>query len=172
MSTSTKPEAWLRGPIDGIPSLLMPVAHALQQATEEVDAIMINFPEERLWDKPAGLASAGFHLKHLTGVIDRLFTYTRGQSLDPKQLEYLKMESEPGWSSQQLIQNFKDQVQNAFMQLAYTKTEELLDFRGVGRAHLPSNVLGLLVHSAEHTMRHVGQLLVTVRILKPVEASS
>jgi len=41
----------------------------------------------------------------------------------------------------------------------------LLDKRGVGRAQLPSNVLGLLFHAAEHTMRHTGQLLVTARIL-------
>jgi uncharacterized damage-inducible protein DinB len=39
----------------------------------------------------------------------------------------------------------------------------LTDPRGVGRKQLPSTVLGLLFHAAEHTMRHTGQLLVTVR---------
>jgi hypothetical protein len=40
------------------------------------------------------------------------------------------------------------------------------DFRGVGRAQLPSTVIGCLVHGAEHAMRHVGQLSVTTRILR------
>jgi hypothetical protein len=41
----------------------------------------------------------------------------------------------------------------------------LTDTRGVGRKQIPSTVLGLLFHSAEHTMRHTGQLLVTCKIL-------
>ena len=40
------------------------------------------------------------------------------------------------------------------------------DFRGVGRAQLPSTVIGCLAHGAEHSMRHVGQLSVTSRIVK------
>jgi hypothetical protein len=40
----------------------------------------------------------------------------------------------------------------------------LAHFREVGRQKLPSTVLGLYVHAAEHTQRHVGQLLVTARI--------
>ena len=40
------------------------------------------------------------------------------------------------------------------------------DFRGVGRAQLPSTVIGCLVHGAEHAMRHVSQLSVTVRIVR------
>lgn len=40
------------------------------------------------------------------------------------------------------------------------------DFRGVGRAQLPSTVIGCLVHGAEHAMRHVGQLSVTMRVVR------
>lgn len=46
-----------------------------------------------------------------------------------------------------------------------TNEHSLLEPRSVGRAQLPSTLLGLLVHAAEHTQRHVGQLLVTARIL-------
>jgi uncharacterized damage-inducible protein DinB len=42
----------------------------------------------------------------------------------------------------------------------------LLDFRGVGRAQLPSNVLGLLFHAAEHASRHTGQVVTTAKMLK------
>lgn len=87
------PEVWLRGPILDIPPILQPVAHALLQAREEVDTLLIGFPETYLWEKPAGMASPGFHLQHLAGVIDRLFTYARGESLSKGQLTALAAEN-------------------------------------------------------------------------------
>src|SRR5205814_3766930 len=81
----SKPEVWLRGPLPDMPALLQPVAHALLQAGEEVDAVMAGFPEERLWDRPGGVASVGFHLQHLSGVLDRLSTYARGELLNAAQ---------------------------------------------------------------------------------------
>ena len=65
-----------------------------------------------------------------------------------------------------LVYNFNSKVNKALEQLKATDEKTLMDFRGVGRAQLPSTVLGLLTHAAEHTMRHLGQLLVTVRIVK------
>jgi uncharacterized damage-inducible protein DinB len=44
--------------------------------------------------------------------------------------------------------------------------QALLDPRLVGRAQLPSNVLGLLFHAAEHTMRHTGQVITTAKIVR------
>ena len=67
------PEVWLRGPVENIPSLLQPVAHALLQAREEVNELLKDIPAEKLWIKPAGAASAGFHLQHMKGVPGRLF---------------------------------------------------------------------------------------------------
>ena len=92
MHKSKLPEVWLRGPLPNIPQLLQPVAHALLQSREEVNEMLIDFPEKRLWDKVSGLASAGFHLQHLTGVIDRLFTYAAGKKLSNEQLQYLAKE--------------------------------------------------------------------------------
>jgi hypothetical protein len=34
-----------------------------------------DFPTKLLWERPANVASVGFHLQHLAGVLDRLFTY-------------------------------------------------------------------------------------------------
>ena len=84
------PEVWLRGPLEGVPPLLQPVGHALLQALEEVNKIMSGFPEELLWERPAGVASVGFHLQHLTGVLDRLFSYAKGLPLTPEQLASLQ----------------------------------------------------------------------------------
>jgi len=161
-----KPEVWLRGPVENIPALLQPAAHAILQAREEVNALMKTFPEEKLWEKPSGAASVGFHLLHLSGVLDRLFTYAKGNPLSEEQLAALKQETQPhDVTVEQLVNNFNEQVDKAIKQLSKTPENTLLDKRGVGRAQLPSNVLGLLFHAAEHTMRHTGQLLVTARIL-------
>ena len=159
-------EVWLRGPLPDMPPLLQPVAHALMQAREEVAALLADFPETRLWERPAGVASVGFHLQHLTGVLDRLLTYARGESLTINQLAALSAEGKPvEVPVSELVRRFDEQVGQAINQLRITDVQTLTDVRGVGRSQLPSTVLGLLVHAAEHTMRHVGQLSVTVRIL-------
>ncbi|MEI9810891.1 MAG: hypothetical protein WDO16_25115 [Bacteroidota bacterium] len=88
-------EYWLRGPVEGIPALLQPAAHALLQARDEVRAALQDFPDEKLWEKPAGAASVGFHLQHLRGVLDRLFTYAKDEPLSQVQLEALANEGKP-----------------------------------------------------------------------------
>ncbi|RYU79293.1 DinB family protein [Hymenobacter persicinus] len=160
------PEVWLRGSLPDVPVLLQPVAHALLQAREELQALLADFPDDLLWEKPAGLASPGFHLQHLTGVLDRLLTYARAEALSPTQLAYLAAEGQGPGTAAALVEQFSRQVEAALAQLRATPASTLTDGRGVGRAQLPSTVLGLLVHAAEHTMRHLGQLLVTVRVLK------
>src|SRR5215510_15068585 len=117
--TNSKPEVWLRGPLPDVHPLLQPVAHALLQAREEVEALMDGFPPELLWTRPAGVASVGFHLQHLTGVLDRLFTYARGEQLDSEQLK--KLESEGGPLStieaEDLLSAFHEQVARALVEL-------------------------------------------------------
>ena len=164
---SAKPEVWLRGPLNGTPDLLQPVGQALLQALEEVESLMNGFPDELLWERHAGLASPGFHLQHLSGVLGRLFTYARGEQLDRRQLGALAAEGKQGEKIKiaQLLQAFNTEVYLALRQLSKTEEKVLTQKRAVGRAKLPSTVIGLYVHAAEHTMRHVGQLLVTVRVL-------
>lgn len=169
MAEQNKLEVWLRGPVTGIGSLLQPAAHALLQAREELNALMADFPDDLLWLNPAGMASAGFHLQHLSGVLDRLFTYANSKQLSPPQLEYLSHESKPLSpfpGTKQLVARFNKQVDLALEQLAATPEQSLTEARGVGRQQLPSTVMGLLFHAAEHTQRHFGQLLVTVRFLR------
>lgn len=163
------PEVWLRGPLPEVPPLLQPVAHALLQAREEVAEMMTDFPAARLAERPLGLASVGFHLRHLAGVLDRTFTYARGAALSETQLAYLAAEGQPPTHEGavgELVAAFSTQIDAAITQLQATPESTLAEWRGVGRAQLPSTVIGLLVHAAEHTTRHVGQLLVTARLVR------
>ncbi|WCT10994.1 DinB family protein [Mucilaginibacter jinjuensis] len=158
MSTDNMPEVWLRGPIDEIPELVQPVAFALLQAREEIEVLMEDFPDELLWEKVAGMASPGFHLQHIAGVLDRMFTYANQKQLSAGQIEYLAEEGKPeeGITTEQLVNTFSLAVELSLRQLGRVDEGMLTEYRGVGRKNLPSTLMGLLTHAAEHTMRHTG----------------
>jgi uncharacterized damage-inducible protein DinB len=173
MSNPETLEVWLRGPLPGMPPLLQPMAHALLQAREELNAAMQDFPAVLLNERPAGVASVGFHLQHLSGVLDRLLTYARAEALTAEQLAELAAENPPllitADTATQLVLRFNSQVDKALSQLRATDSAALPEVRGVGRAQVPSTLIGLLVHAAEHTTRHLGQLLVTARWVRSLE---
>jgi uncharacterized damage-inducible protein DinB len=160
-------EAWLRGPIDGVPLLLQPVAHALTQANDEIQTIMMDFPEDKLWEQPADVASVAFHLQHIPGVLDRLFSYSQGLPITNAQLKYLSEEGLENASIKKdlLLADLSEKIKRSIEYLRTLDPQSLTHERTVGRKKLPSTVLGLLFHAAEHTMRHTGQLLVTARFL-------
>ena len=160
------PEVWLRGPIAGVPPLLQPVAHALVQAREDVIDLAPRIDPGILWTR-RGAASPGFHLLHMAGALDRLFTYARGEMLSDDQRTALRAEADdhPDRDAAALAALVDRTVEAALEQLRGTDPERLLDERRVGRAGLPSTVLGLLFHAAEHTTRHAGQLVSTIRLL-------
>ena len=161
------PEAWLRGPVEGVPDQLQPVAHALLQAREDARSVLHDFPAELLWNRPAGVASVGFHLQHMAGVVDRLFTYARGESLSSEQRTALEQEGQspdPTAGVDDLLAAFDARVEEALSHLRAIAPGTLNEVRLVGRKQLPSTMRGLLFHAAEHVQRHVGQMLVTARV--------
>ena len=163
------PEVWLRGPVERIPALLQPVAHSLLQCREEVVKGLGDLSPEEIFHQPAGVASVGFHVRHATGSLDRLFTYARGESLSPEQMAALRIEGDVDHSRDAaltLIALFEAGVDRALDQLRAADESRLLEWRGVGRSQLPSTTLGLLFHAAEHTQRHIGQMVTTAKIAK------
>lgn len=166
MAASAVPEVWLRGPLPDYAPALMPVAHALLQAREDVERVAAGATVEELWQRPGGAASAGYHLQHLGGSLDRLFTYARGEPLSEIQRTALLQESTPGGPGSDLVPGVLARIDQALEQLRHTPVESLGEAREVGRARLPSTVLGLLFHAAEHTSRHVGQLITTMKIVR------
>ena len=163
------PEVWLRGPIIHIPALLQPVAHSLVQSREEMDAILPGLSLEQLWMRPGGAAAVGFHARHAAGALDRLFTYARAEQLSSKQRLALLAETishRQTEDSERLRATFSETVDAALAQLRGTAEATLLEPRAVGRAQLPSTVLGLLFHAAEHTQRHVGQMVSTAKVVR------
>jgi uncharacterized damage-inducible protein DinB len=163
-----KPEVWLRGAVEGVAPYLQPVAHALLQCREEVELHVAALTPEQLWRRPGGAAAIGYHVRHAAGSLDRLFTYARGEALSPEQMAALKAEGEPDvaeGAAARAIEGFNRAIDRALEQLRRTDSSTLLDARAVGRARLPSTVLGLLFHAAEHTQRHMGQMVTTIKVI-------
>jgi DinB superfamily len=161
-------EWWQRGPVDGVPALLQPVAHILLQVRESVGELVEKMTPEEWNAHPGGVASPAFHVRHIAGVIDRLFTYARGGSLSEEQFARMRSEGaelEPG-DVAAVLGLLDTHVDAAVAELRTIDVTTLGDFRAVGRAKLPSTVIGCLVHGAEHSMRHVGQLSVTIRVAR------
>ena len=161
-------EWWQRGPVDGIPAVLQPAAHILLQVRESVGELVEKLTPAQWNARPAGVASAAFHLRHITGVIDRLFTYARGSALSTEQLASIRLEGGElaAGDVAAALDALSARVDAAVAELRSVDVATLGDFRGVGRAQLPSTVIGCLMHGAEHSMRHVGQLSVTVRVVR------
>ena len=161
-------EWWQRGPIDGVPALLQPVAHILLQVRESTMELVDGLTEAQWNARPAGVASAAFHVRHMAGVIDRLFTYARGEPLSDAQFAAIREEGAPlaALDVPAVLAVLGARVDAAIAELRTIDVSTLGEFRAVGRAKLPSTVIGCLVHGAEHAMRHVGQLSVTTRIAR------
>ena len=157
------PEAWLNGPVHGIPSLFQPVAHALVQARADVTAHTQGITAEVLWAN-RGAATAGFHLLHAANALDRLFTYARGELLSDAQKATLRGEH-PELDAEALAHHLSGAIDRALAQLADTEPDTAFEERRVGRSGGPSNVIGLLFHAGEHTTRHVGQFITTIKLL-------
>jgi uncharacterized damage-inducible protein DinB len=169
-----QPDVWLRGPVPGVPALLMPVAHALLQTVEDVERAAAGLSVEEIWLRPGGAAAIGFHLKHLAGATDRLFTYARGESLTEAQRAVLAAEREPADPPERadtLLAAVRAVVDRAIDQLRRTPEAELGERRAIGRAALPTTVVGLLVHAAEHAQRHAGQVVTTAKIVRALGVS-
>ena len=161
------PEVWLRGPVPALPGALQPVAHALLGSLADVEAATAGLAHGELWAQPGGAASLGFHLLHLAGSTDRLFTYARGEALSDRQREQLERERAPDRAQlAPLIAGYREVVEACLAQLRATPVASLDDARGVGRAQLPSTVRGLLFHAAEHAQRHTGQVVTTARVVR------
>ena len=162
-------EPWLRGPIAGMPAMVMPAAYALMQAAEDIPSAVSGLTTEQLWARPGGAASVGFHLQHVTGSIDRLLTYARGEMLSAAQLLALRAEQvEESGDAAEFARRTVTAIRGAIDVMRETPPVLYLETREVGRERLPTTVLGLLVHVAEHTQRHAGQIIATAKVVRSI----
>ncbi len=161
-------EAWLNGKLEGFAPLVMPAAHALVQAIVDLEQFAKPLTDEELTARPNNAPPIAFHLRHIAGSIERLLSYARGEELNETQIDFLKAENadDSDFSAAELTQRAIDEIKNALETLKNISPESLFDERFVGREKLPTNNFGLLFHIAEHTARHVGQIVTTANIVR------
>jgi uncharacterized damage-inducible protein DinB len=159
-----QPEPWLRGPIPGVDPLLAPILYAFAQAREDLWRHTVPLSHAEIWATPHGFTSVGFHLRHIAGSVDRLMTYLQRRQLTGAQLSALAAENAPGASRQELLAQIDDAFRHAEAVVRSLDPASLADPREVGRKRLPTTVIGLLTHIAEHTQRHTGQAIAGAKL--------
>jgi uncharacterized damage-inducible protein DinB len=158
----------MRGPISGVDTLTSPVLYAFQQAREDLAKWTNGLTTGQLWATPYGFGSAGFHVRHIAGSTTRLMTYLEGKQLTEAQLDALRTEKHPGATREELLAQVDDAFRSAEQIIRGLNPALLADPREVGRKRLPTTVIGLLTHIAEHTQRHVGQAISACKLAKAI----
>jgi uncharacterized damage-inducible protein DinB len=159
-------EPWMRGYLKDFDPVIASVMYSLQHVREDVVKWTETFPEQELWSEFGDVGSVGFHVRHIAGSIDRLMTYARGEELRDDQFAELKREKEPDLNKAQLLALFHERLDEADKSLRAVNPATLAETRYLGRKRIPVPLGGLLVHVAEHSQRHVGELIVTVKLVR------
>ena len=175
---SRDPEPWLRGTLTEVEPVRRAVLHALELAGEDVARWAEGLSDVEMFARPAGLPAVAFQLRHIVRSLDRLLTYAewgvlsgvelRGgelRVLSLEQMTALRTEMDAG-TAVEVLREFREGLRSAMERVQAFAPERFAEVRGVGRKQLPTTVVGLLIHCAEHTQRHVGQMVTTVKVVK------
>lgn len=162
---SSRPEPWLRGTLTEVPAVLRAVLHALELAKEDAEHYCAELTDAELDARPFGLAPVSFHLRHIARSLDRLLTYAEGRTLDERQIAAISSESDDCSGKEDLLSEFHRALAAAESRVRAFDTSTLEKGRNVGRKQLPTTVASLLVHIADHTQRHIGQVVVTSKVV-------
>jgi uncharacterized damage-inducible protein DinB len=159
------PEPWLRGTLTDVPPIPRAVRHALEQAKEDLHKWCFPLTDPQLNERPQGLAPVAFHLRHIAGSLDRLLTYAENSPLNETQLARLKSELDPSAAHDQLFAELDAAFARSAQRVRVLAHADFSAPRLVGKKQLPTTLGGLLVHVADHTQRHVGQAIITTKLL-------
>ncbi len=158
-------EPWMRGTHAELDPALRAVVHALELAEEDVAKWCGELDDAEMFARPGSLPSVAFHLRHIVRSLDRLLTYADGSQLSEVQLAALKSEMDEG-SAAEVLAEFREGISLAKRRVRTFAAGNFGDAREIGRKKLPATVIGLVIHCADHTQRHVGQVVTTVKVVR------
>ena len=166
-------EPWLRGTYTDVPAVARAVLHALDLALDDIAKWTAGLTDAEVHAQPLGLPALSFHLRHIARSIDRILTYAEGGQLSAEQLTMLKAEqgsAESPESLAQLLAEVEASFSNASERIRNLATANFDTPRSVGRKQLPTSIGGALIHVADHTQRHTGQVVTTTKVLKAIRS--
>jgi uncharacterized damage-inducible protein DinB len=162
-------EPWLRGTYADVPAAGRAVLHAMELALDDLTKWTAGLSDAEVHAQPLGLTPIAFHLRHIARSTDRILSYAEGEQLSAEELALLK--SEQGSEGQQeslaeLIAEVEVAFTDAAERIRVLATANLDTPRFVGRKQLPTSIGGAMIHVADHTQRHVGQVVTTAKVIK------
>lgn len=163
-------EPWLRGSYADVPAAGRAVLHALDLALDDIAKWTAGLTDAEVHARPHGLPSVAFHLRHIARSTDRLLTYAEGNQLSAEQLAALKAEQQGTETLAELMAELEISFSNAAERIRTLAAANLETFRGVGRKQLPTSIGGAMIHVADHTQRHTGQVVTTAKVLKALRS--
>ena len=159
-------EPWMRGTHTEVPAAGRAVLHALELSHDDIHRWTRSLTDAEVNSQPLALPSIAFHLRHIARSVDRILTYAEGNQLSAEQLAALKSEqAADAQPLSALLTELEASFQNAFARIRALAVEDLNIPRGVGRKQLPTSLGGALIHVADHTQRHTGQIVTTSKVL-------
>jgi uncharacterized damage-inducible protein DinB len=169
MSATASPtpyvEPWLRGTHGDVPAVGRAVLHALELGLDDLTKWTAGLTDTEVHTQPYGLPTVAFHLRHIARSVDRILSYAEGNQLSAEQLAALKGEQLGKETLAELLAEVESSFSNAAERVRVLAAEDFDTFRGVGRKQLPTSIGGALIHVADHTQRHVGQVVTTAKLL-------
>lgn len=162
-------EPWLRGTHTDVPAAGRAVLHALELALDDLTKWTTGLTDAEVHSQPLGLTPIAFHLRHIARSTDRILSYAEGKQLTAEQLAALK--TEQGIEGKQeslaeLLAEVEASFNDADERIRVLATADLNTPRFVGRKQLPTSIGGAMIHVADHTLRHVGLVIATAKVLK------
>ncbi len=161
----------LRGTYADVPAVGRAVLHALDLALDDLTK-WDRRPDRRPGSRSSpGPAFAGLPIcATWPRSTDRLLSYAEGNQLSAGQLAALKAEQSGEESLAELLAEVEASFSNAPARVRVLAAANLDTFRGVGRKQLPTTIGGALVHVADHTQRHTGQVVTTAKVLRALNS--
>ncbi len=159
-------EPWLRGTHTDVPAVGRAVLHALDLSLDDLTKWTGGLTDAEVHAEPLGLTSVAFHLRHIARSTDRLLSYAEGKQLSLEQLAALKAERAGEETLAELLAEVEASFSSVAERVRVLATANFDTLRGVGRKQLPTSIGGALIHVADHTQRHVGQVVTTAKVLR------
>lgn len=163
-------EPWMRGTHMDVPAPGRAVLHALELCLEDTTRALQGISDDELHDKPFGLSSLAFHLRHIARSTDRLLTYAEGHPLTTGQLAALKTEADNTGTVAELTAALHSAIAQATNRVRLLSATDLEAPRAIGRKQLPTTVGGAMIHVADHVQRHTGQIVTTAKLLRALRS--
>ncbi|HEY2858185.1 MAG TPA: DinB family protein [Terracidiphilus sp.] len=165
ISSAPYTEPWLSGSHTDVPAVARAVLHALELARDDIRKWTDDLNDDEAHSQPLGITSIAFHIKHIARSTDRILTYAEGAQLTSDQLAAMKSESAGVESLADLLAELDSAFNSAAARIRTLADGNYDAPRAVGRKQLPTSMGGALIHVADHTQRHTGQIVTTAKVL-------